>query len=490
MRDKYRILNIEFRMSKLRQIHLLLIVLLLTVAPAGGLATEYEPAWESLDSRPIPQWYDEAKFGIFIHWGLYSVPAWAPKGTYAEWYWNSLNVQGSPTAQFHEKTYGKDFRYQDFAGMFKAELFDPDEWGEILKRSGAKYVVLTSKHHDGFALFPSKYSWNWNAADAGPHRDLAGDLSKAVKKAGLKMGFYYSLYEWYHPFFEEEGASIYKYLTTESKKKKSGDPRKLVAKYVDEHMLPQMTELVKAYEPSLLWTDGEWSYEAEVWKSREFLAWLFNSSPVKDEIVVNDRWGKGIRFNHGGFYTPEYGGPAAYREQFRKGHKWEECRGIGASFGYNRNESLDDYMTGEGLVHMLADIVSHGGNLLLNIGPTGDGRIPVIMQQRLAEIGEWLNVNGEAIYGSRPWRVPAEGEKIRYTSKGGAVYAVALEWPGKKLELESPKPGKGTKVELLGRPGDLKWRKEGGKFVIEVPPLSPAEAPCRHAFVFRLTGVE
>lgn len=184
----------------------LLLIVLIFLQLSTGVAQKYEPNWSSLDKRPIPGWFTNAKFGIFIHWGLYSVPSWATNSNadgfgsnYAEWYWERLNNSKlkihKEFLDFHHKTYGPNFKYQDFAPKFTCELFNPDQWATVFKESGAKYVVLTSKHHDGFALWPSRESWNWNAVDAGPHRDLAGDLSVAVKKAGLHMGFYYSLYE-------------------------------------------------------------------------------------------------------------------------------------------------------------------------------------------------------------------------------------------------------------------------------------------------------
>ncbi len=363
---------------------------------------QYEPRWQSLDKRPIPEWFDEAKFGIFIHWGVFSVPAWAPKGRYAEWYWHDMQDKQGATWQFHVRTYGEKFRYQDFAPLFKAELFDPDQWAELFRRAGARYVVLTAKHHDGFCLWLSKESWNWNSVDIGPHRDLVGELAKAVREKGLKFGLYYSLYEWFHPIYREN-----------------------VDRYVTEHLLPQLKDLVTRYHPSLIFADGEWDYPSSVWRSQEFLAWLFNESPVKDEVVVNDRWGKETRSLHGGYFTSEYG-QVGGGKQLGKGRKWEENRGMGSSFGYNRNEDIDDYASPQQLIRLLVEVVSEGGNLLLNVGPTADGRIPVIMQERLVQIGEWLRVNGESIYGTRPadWG-PTDG--CRLTQKGSLLFVHILE---------------------------------------------------------------
>ena len=243
-----------------------------------------------INQRATPAWFDEAKFGIFIHWGGYSVPAFADPHAkrgeaYAEWYWKHLEDKNGPTWAFHLRNYGANFQYQDFARDFKAQLYDPDQWAALFQRAGARYVVLTSKHHEGFCLWPCPASWNWNSLDLGPHRDLAGDLAKAVIARGLKMGFYYSLYEWYNPLI-------------------SRDPDR----YVTSHMMPQMKDLVERYKPSLLWTDGEWEHPSSTWRSTEFLAWLFNESPVKDEVAVNDRWGNDTRGTDGGFFTSEYGG--------------------------------------------------------------------------------------------------------------------------------------------------------------------------------------
>jgi len=269
------------------------LILALIVSPLLKAQT-YQPSWESLDLRPVPQWFEDSKFGIFIHWGVYSVPAWGPTGDsigvydkYAEWYWRKFDQPGKVQKyflDFHKKTYGPNFKYQDFAPMFKAELFNPDDWAELFKESGAKYVVLTSKHHEGFTLWPSAQSWNWNSVDIGPHRDLCGDLTTSVKNKGLHMGFYYSLYEWYNPTYRNDLNS-----------------------YVDNHMIPQMKDLVNRYKPDILWTDGEWDKPSKDWKSEAFLAWLYNESPVKQSIVVNDRWGSETRSKHGGIYTTEYG---------------------------------------------------------------------------------------------------------------------------------------------------------------------------------------
>jgi alpha-L-fucosidase len=437
----------------------------------------YQPNWESINSRPIPEWFKDVKFGIFIHWGVYSVPAWAPANEdigiyakYAEWYWwrmmNTGDVAGKMFREYHDKMYGENFKYQDFAPMFKAEHFDPAQWAELFKRAGAKYVVLTSKHHEGFTLWPSPQSWNWNSVDIGPHRDICGDLSTAVKDAGLHMGFYYSLYEWFNPLY-----------------------RSNLEHYVDHHMLPQMKDLVTRYEPDIVWPDGEWDHSSEAWKSAEFLAWLYNESPVKDRVVVNDRWGKESRGKLGGYYTTEYDLVHDGQGIGETDHPWEECRGIGTSFGYNRIETPDNYMTAEGLIHLLVEKVAAGGNLLLNVGPTADGRIPAIQQQRLLEMGEWLDVNGDAIYETRKWDGSPSNkqENVYFTRKGNDLFVICTKFPERPITINGTR--RSGKVSMLGFNGTIRTRGGSGSITITPPLVTPANNPCDHAWVFKLENV-
>jgi alpha-L-fucosidase len=477
------------------------------LAAAEGLA----PDWKAVDSRPTPAWWSDAKLGIFIHWGVYSVPAFAPHGEYAEWYWERLRAPGDPssardqairreTRAFHERVYGQGVDYPDFAPQFRAEFFDADQWADILQHSGARYVVLVSKHHDGFALWPSKEadaSWGrpWNSVAVGPKRDLVGELSGAVRRRGLEMGFYYSLYEWFNPLWL------------------SGDRQA----YVERHLFPQFKDLVTRYRPSVIFSDGEWAEPSETWRSAELLAWLFNESPVRDKVVVNDRWGKETRHVHGGYYTTEYGAglPGA-------GHPWEENRGMGFSYGYNRNENLADYATGQRLLLTLLDTVSRGGNLLLNIGPTADGRIPVEMQERLAYLGQWLKVNGEAVYGTRTFRDgaqwsagrrqetdtstnyrakydveqltlhPAPGDarkEILFTRKGSTLYAMLPITPVGTLTLRGLQLPKDARATLLGSTGpELRWQQRRADVVVTLPILREDEWQFAGPRVVKLEG--
>jgi len=475
------------------------LLLPVTVACAAAApAAPYEATWESLDQRPTPAWFQDAKFGIFIHWGVYAVPSWGPKGEYAENYAHWLyNVKRKDEVEFHRRVYGEDFPYKDFAPMFKAELFDPAAWADIFARSGARYVVLTSKHTDSFALWPAPDTAQWNSTEVGPKQDLCGELTEAVRARGLRMGFYYCLLEWHNPY-----STLYK------------DD---VDRYVEQRLLPQLKDLVLRYQPSVLWGDGEWDYPDTTWRSREFLAWLFNEAPNRDEVAVNDRWTKEGRHQHGGYYTTEYGAGLKDTQ-----HAWEEDRAIGHSFGYNRNESLADYRSGRELVLMLVDLVSRGGNLLLDIGPTADGRIPVIMEERLLQIGQWLEVNGDAIYATRPWQTPCQwsagtrpdfefGKTYRakydinditgrhddgravvqafFTTKDGRLYAITPGWPGKTLRLTLPEASGGATVRLLGYDGDLPWTYQNGTWVLDLSGIDPMTLPCQWAYAFELIRV-
>lgn len=347
--------------------------------------TKWTADWEHLRSRPYPQWFKDAKLGIFIHWGIYSVPAYGGKEYYGEWFLRGLQVGDPLRTKFQQKVFGQDFTYRDYAPLFKAELFDANEWAHFFKQSGAKYIVLVSKHHDGYCLWPSKYAPNWNSMENGPNRDIVGELTKSVRQAGLKMGLYYSLTEWNNP--------LHRWYT---------DPNENIGPYVEKYMNPQFKELVGAYKPSLIFSDGEWFNKADEFNAAELLSWYFNL--VGDDAIVNDRWGSGSNI---GFRTPEYSSGIKLTDR-----PWAEVRGLGRSFGLNRNEKLGAYMSPEELVHFFAKAVSHGGGITINVGPSADGQIPLLQQDRLLQLGKWLEVNGEAIYGSTIWKRPGEEKDI------------------------------------------------------------------------------
>lgn len=472
-----------------------------SAAVCPAFADNTADAWEPLDARPNPSWWGQAKFGLFIHWGPYAVPAFSADQEYAEWYWKALRDESradhATVKAFHARTYGADFEYPDFAADFTASFFEPQDWAQLFVRSGARYVVLTSKHHDGFALWPSaeaSRTWGrpWNAVEIGPQRDLLGELAAATREAGLKFGIYFSLYEWFNPLY-------------------LADPER----YVAEHMVPQFKDVVNRYRPSVIFSDGEWDHPAATWRSTELLDWLFHDSPAAADVVVNDRWGQATRHVHGGYFTTEYGSGMADAT-----HPWEENRGMGHSYGYSRTENLADYTTGREFILMLADIVSRGGNFLLNIGPTADGRIPVIMQQRLTEIGDWLAINGEAIHDTSPWTrstqwsagvirdeergqyksgydilkltvSPDPGQAVKevlFTRRGTDLYAICPVLPEQTLRLRDLTVPASTTVTLLGQDGTVPWRETDGGVAIEIPSIDITRAGGRAAYVFKLSG--
>ncbi len=343
------------------------------------------PSWEELRERPYPQWFSDAKLGIFIHWGVYSVVAYGGKESYGEWLLRGLQTGDTIRTHYVRDQFGEGFDYRDLAPLFKAELFDPAEWAELFAGAGARYVVLVTKHHDGYALWPSQYSPGWNSMDAGPGRDLVGELTDAVRDAGLRMGFYYSLAEWNN--------ALHRWYT---------DPPDSIAPYVEQYMIPQFKELVSTYKPIVLFSDGEWLNTAEQWHARELIDWYYDE--VGPDGIVNDRWGAGSNI---GFLTPEYSAGIDVTDR-----PWAEVRGLGRSFALNRNEDLEAYMTAEELIHFFAAAVAAGGGMILNVGPQADGQIPLLQQERLVQLGDWLAVNGEAVYGSQPWEKTGEEREV------------------------------------------------------------------------------
>jgi alpha-L-fucosidase len=433
---------------------------------------------ETLDSRPLPAWYDDAKFGIMIHWGLYSVPAWAEtfykpeeifsdlafllanaeeilkRLPYVAWYENTLAIDGSPTQQFHRATYGTDFTYQDFQPLFEnaAAKWNPDDWAELFRQAGARYVVLVTKHHDGYPLWPSEVANPRRAGWTSP-RDIVGELTAAVRTQCMRMGLYYSGgIDW--SFYLPPIATALDFLT-------STPPDADYIPYADAHW----RELIERYRPSILWNDIRYPDAAE---AEVLFAEYYNT--VTDG-VINDRWSKATgEARHRDFITPEY---SVLNEIAPE--KWETVRGMGNSFAYNVNQRDEDYPLPESFVYMLVDIVSKNGNLLLNVGPMADGTIPAPQVTILETIGEWLARNGEAIYGTRPWErfggTTAGGTAVRFTQKpaSATVYATLLERiAAGPIEIQDF-PCAPTSVRLLGSDAGIEWAYADGRLRVTLP---------------------
>jgi len=407
--------------------------------------------WESLQKFDAPDWYRDAKFGIFIHWGVYSVPAFG-----SEWYPRLMYQTGSPEFKHHIATYGPQdkFGYKDFVPKFKAERYDPVAWAELFKKAGAKYVVPVAEHHDGFAMYDSGVS-DWTAAKMGPHRDLIGDLAKAVRAAGLHFGV--SSHRVEHNFFlgvgrtfssdinDPEYAAFYgpahNWLNNKWGTPLDGDFTYVSQAWAND-WLARSTELVEKYHPDIVYFDwwiGQASIRANLTR---FAAFYYNSSLKYGDHVGVINYKDYAMNEHSGVLDLERGQLADIRPLH-----WQTDTSISnKSWGYIQD---DTFKSPQFVIHQLIDIVSKNGNLLLNIGPRSDGTIPDEVQRVLLDVGEWLNTSGEAIYGTRPWRTYGEGptkvaagsfhdtdtsnytpEDFRFTTKGDVLYAIGLAWPG------------------------------------------------------------
>jgi len=421
-----------------------------------------------------PPWFDDAKLGIFVHWGLYSVPAWAPvraepgvhvsaeamkrgENAYAEWYENSLRIAGSPTAVHHAETYG-DAPYSAFRAPFESmlERWDPAPWAELFAAAGAGYVVLTTKHHDGYLLWPSSVP-NPHVDGWQSRRDVVGDLGDAVRARGLRYGLYYSGgLDWTFepgPIDSPQG-----FLTTIPT---SPD----YCEYVDA----QVRELIDRFRPSVLWNDIAWPTADGL---SQLLVDYLTAVP---DGTVNDRFGvRNEKVAYERHYRSDFATPEYTSFDDVKRFKWETCRGIGSSFGYNRAETDEHHLAVDDLITGFVDIVAKGGNLLLNVGPTGDGDIPELQASRLRALGAWLEVNREAIVGTRPWTRPADGD-LRFTQAGGALYAIVCASPPSGSTVTIPDVPDLGPVELLGHGPVASTRRDGG-VVVEWPAVAAAPA--------------
>ena len=473
----------------------------------------YQPTWDSVASHPLPAWYDDAKLGVFLHWGLYSVPGWAPQvpdiqellkekgpaemlrdNPYAEWYLNSSRIEGSPTWHHQRDTYGPDATYDDFVPVFDdgTAAADMDAIAEVCRDAGAGYVVLTTKHHEGFCLWPTAIG-HPRKGRYHTRRDLVGDLTRAVRSAGMRMGLYYSGgYDW--PYNDV--------LMTNPADSFLAVPH--TPDYV-EYATSHVRELISRYEPSVLWNDICWPAGGDL---PALFAEYYNAVP---DGVVNDRWieppqhrgmvadsvaraggvllqrfwslipdsYKSLTFpanHHYDFRTPEYAKFDTVQEK-----KWESTRGVGHSFGANRNERPEDIVTVTELVRSFADIVAKNGNLLIGVGPDQFGRFPAEQLTPLRGLGSWLRVNGEAIYRTRPWLIPqtttSAGTGVRFTARGGAVNAILLDVPERELTLRGLDATGVTGVRVLGLDGPADWQVTDGALTVRLPermPVSPA----------------
>ncbi|KAM7321897.1 LOW QUALITY PROTEIN: hypothetical protein ACRRTK_018738 [Alexandromys fortis] len=361
----------------------------------------YTPDWKSLDSRPLPTWFDEAQFGVFVHWGVFSVPAWG-----SEWFWWYWQGGQLPAYElFMKENYPPGFSYADFGPQLTARFFQSDQWAELFQAAGAKYVVLTTKHHEGFTNWPSPVSWNWNSKDVGPHRDLVGELGAAVRKRNIRYGLYHSLLEWFHPLYLLD--------------KKNGFKTQY---FVSAKTMPEPYDLVNSYKPDLIWINTG-RRACRTTSGRCAPASTGRPAAIAVTIAMRRK---------------------SLRNWFRQS-VWEEL-------------------------------------------------VVPIFQERLLAVGKWLQINGEAIYASQPWRVQSEENTtvVWYTTKDSAVYATFLYWPENGIiNLKSPKTTSATKITMLGMEEYLTWTQDPQEGVlITLPPLPPTALPVEFAWTLKLTSVK
>lgn len=446
----------------------------------------YQPTWQSLKQHAVPTWFHEAKLGVLIHWGPPTIPAWAPidgnlhelinergfeyyftNNPYVEWYYNTIRIKGSPSEQYHIKTYGEDFSYFDFAPMFNEAIksWEPDNWANLFQQAGMQYVVFVAKHHDGFLLWSSEHSNPYHEAYQ-TSRDVTGELTAAVRQHGMKMGIYYSGgLDW--TFNDSVIRDISSHFGCVAQSPE------FVA-YVDAHW----RELIDRYEPDILWGDIGYPAGADLPK---LFADYYNRFP---DGIINDRFAQDLpdeldasetvtnpTNEHFDFITPEYSSFNRTRKA-----KWETCRGIGYSFAYNLNDTLETHLSYAELVHLLADVVSKNGNLLLGVGPMADGTIPPLQQQRLEELGDWLEINGEAIFGTRPWVTAESNSKeeipVRFTQKGNSVYAILLGAPpDQMITIKLLHTSENSTIHMMGHDGSLHYEHQDSDLNVSLPDM-------------------
>lgn len=404
----------------------------------------YKPSVESLAGHRAPEWFLDAKFGIFIDWGVYSVAGYAPKldegAMYPDWYLGRM--YGDPKfREYHEKNWGKDFFRDDFIQLFTAEKFDAPAFADFAKKVGAKYVIPFGKHHCGYALWKSSYTKR-NSVDMPPRRNLASEIASACRGRGLKFGMYFSIDEWEYPILKDDGSlGLYRWAFNDGGKlvglENEISGKIAVRDFIGGYILPQAQEMIEMLSPDILWLDGEWDAPASSYRSFELAAYYYNVNDGKKEVAVNDRYGvrpEGGTYRAvlGDFFTSEYG---ENRQKFsmQNYHPWESCRGISQSFGFNWQDGDSNTVSAADLVWMLSDIVAHGGNLLLLVNLDGKGAIPQVQKDRLCVLGKWLEKNGDAVYATRPL-APYAQDGIAFTQSKDSKRKFAILKDPKDIE--------------------------------------------------------
>ncbi len=477
------------------------------------MTSNYKPSWNSLGTHTTPQWLRDAKFGIYTHWGPYSVPACGPNGT---WYPYNMYREGNEQYDHHLRTYGgaSTFGYKDFIPMFTAERFDPDEWAELFKKTGARFAGPVGEHHDGFAMWDSKLT-EWNAVKMGPKRDVVGELERAIRSQDMRflVALHHAENWWFYPHWEEEFdtsdpryVGLYGALHNQdwARSKPAADSRfgewalqDRPSKEFLDAWLGKTREVIDRYQPDILWFDFALGFIQEHYK-REMLAYYYGKA---------EEWGKEVAVTYK-YHTLAPGAGVHDLELGRMSelthHDWITDTSVDdqGAWCYVQDAGFKSATT---LVHNLVDNVSKNGYMLLNVGPEPDGTIPEPARESMLGLGRWLEVNGESIFGTTPWTAYGEGptqmkksgmfsereeveyqaKDIRFAARDDTLYATCLGWPGAEVTIETLKslyPSEIRSVEMLGTDARLEWSLTAEGLKIN----TPARRPCEHAYVFKI----
>ncbi|MGY6743968.1 MAG: alpha-L-fucosidase [Cecembia sp.] len=477
----------------------------------------YKPNVESLKLHEVPEWFEDAKLGIFLDWGPWSVPGYAPLkgaeastgGSYPDWY---EFLMDNLYKEYHDEVWGADFRRDDFLPLLTGENFNSEEYMLLAVNSGAKYFVPFTKHHAGWTMWESEFTKR-NAVEMGPGRDIYKELIEAGKKYDMKMGFYFSVSEWEYPVIVDQNLSqwdpvknlaifqdalgqipratpLASYFPALHDRMISG--KIPVKDYFADYMIPSFKEAVDKYDPDLVWYDGGWGSPVSISRTMETSAYFYNQAEGKKDVVINNRAGSSLseddlikvrdlmdsgkrdeamKIYLSGQQLGDYGTPEFTIGDVDIQSKWEVCRSISPAFGYNWQDDEASSLSGEELIKLFVDIVANNGNLLLVISPDGSGKLPDIQKDRLLELGDWMKVNAESIHNTRPWKVQKENDKFFTKSKDGkSLFVHCTNWPGENLIINTPIEEGIKGIKLLGSDINLQFTKaSNGNLEIPIP---------------------
>lgn len=478
--------------------------------------SRYKPELESLNSHPVPEWFQDAKLGIFLDWGPWSVAGYAaPRdeelgtgGSYPDWYEFLMNYSYK---HYHDSVWGEDFRRDDFLPLLTGENFDAQEYADLAVEAGARYLVPFSRHHAGWAMWESEYTFR-NAMEMGPKRDIYKELATAARKNDLKLGFYFSVAEWEYPVIIDQrlsqwdpygdmaifhdGMALVPRPTPYSSYFPAKHDRMISGKipvrdYFADYMMPLFKEGVDLFDPDLVWYDGGWGTPATKSRVPELSAYFYNQAEGRKEVVINNRAGSYLsdeelekleeaRINGeteilletflnapklGDYTTPEY-----KIGNIDPSEVWEVCRSISPNFGYSWTDNDENSLSSQELVDLFLGVVSKNGNLLLVINPDGSGALSEVQRNRLLALGKWLEVNGEGIYKTRAWKVQQENGNYYTRSKDNKyVYLHRTTLENNTIRVPYLTPKNKSAVSIIGSREKVSWKKDGKELVINLP---------------------